>query len=327
MVRMKSIVTFTNPDGGQQLIFRNQVHEILIESSWKKLSQTATVKLPRFQKLVDQLEKNYKIGVGHQVKIELGYDDTMITEFEGYVSSRGFNSPLEFMCEDEMWKLKQKTVTKYWPEAKLKDVLLYLIPDAQIDKVQDITFTAFRLDRVTVAKALEKLKDEYGLVVYYRGKKLFCGLAYTETGLGEVQYHFQKNVPQNESKLEYKESSDVKIRVKAISIYPNNKHIEHELGDTTGDASETTLHFFNLTKDQLIKQAEEKIKLLKYTGWRGSLKAFGFPWTTHGMVANLMNDKYPERTGKYFIDGVRTTYNSSGFRRENELGLRFTTAA
>jgi phage protein D len=299
------------------LVF-NLVNSISIDDSWKNITQTATIKLPRLQKLVG--DDNYKIKVGDRVIIQLGYDDILQNEFQGYVSARGFNSPLEIMCEDEMWKQKQRTVTNSWPSTTLKSILKYLIPGADTANVQNITLTNFRLDHVTPTKALEKLKDEYGIVAYYRGTQLFCGLAYTEGALGEARYHFQKNVPLNEGNLEFKESGDVKIKVRAISMLPNNKKIEIELGDDSGN--ETTLHFYNLTKAELRKQAEIKIKKLKYTGYRGTLKVFGMPRVTHGMIADLTNTKYPERGGRYLIDGVKTIYDSSGFRRDIELGPR-----
>src|SRR5689334_10395974 len=103
MVKMNSRILIGS------LVFTNQVNRVVIEESWKNITQTATIKLPRFEKLVG--DSNYKIKVGDRVVIQLGYDDVLLTEFEGYVSSRSFNSPLEFMCEDEMWKQKQRTVT------------------------------------------------------------------------------------------------------------------------------------------------------------------------------------------------------------------------
>ena len=312
MVKMNSRITIDDR------VFENQVSSVETNSTWKQITQTAKFKLPRFQKLLDN-----RVTVGDAVKIELGYDKDMRTEFEGYISSRSYNSPLEFECEDAMWLLKQRMISKYYSKVKLKDLIQELVPGADLSVIQDITISPLRLDRVTVAGALQKLKEEFGLVAYYRGNRLFAGLAYTETGLGEVKFHFQKNVPLNECKLEWKEEADVKIKVKAISIKPDNTHIEMELGDTDGNANQTTLHFYNLTATELKKQAEDAIGKLKYTGYRGSLRTFGRPWTTHGMVAELIDTKYTERGGKYFIDGVQVRYDESGYRRDNLLGRRF----
>jgi hypothetical protein len=317
MVKMNSRITIGS------LVFENRINSVEIDQRWKQITQSAMIKMPRYTKIIQN--NDFKIQVGDAVKIELGYDTDMRTEFEGYISSRSYNTPLEFKCEDEMWKLKQQTVTQSWPSVKLKDVLLYLVPGIDVSMVQDITLAPFRLDRVSIAKALETLKDEFGLVAYFRDKKLFCGLAYTETGLADVFYHFQKNIPQNESKLEFKEESDVRIKVKAVSHLPDNSKIEVEAGDTThGDATnETTLDFYNIqTKAELQQLADEAIKKRKYTGYRGTLKTFGQPFATHGMIANIQDEKYPERAGRYYIDAVKTIYGESGFRRDVELGIK-----
>ncbi len=312
MVQLNSRITI---DGR---VIENLVSSVSVNSTWKQITQMATIKIPRYPSLL-----NNRVTVGDVVKIELGYDDDMRTEFEGYISSRSFNSPLEFECEDAMWLLKQRTVSKYYASVKLKDLISELVPGADLEGVQDITLSPLRLDRVSVAAALQKLKDEFGIVCYYRSNRLIAGLAYSETGLGEVTFDFQKNVPQNECKLEWKEEQDVKIKVKAISVKPDNTRIELDLGDTTGDANQTTLHFYNLTSEELRKQGEDAISKLKYTGYRGTLRSFGQPWTTHGMVAQIQDARYQERNGKYFIDGVQVSYGDSGFRRDNILGKRF----
>ena len=290
-------------------IFRN-VNSVRIESSWKELTSRATIKLPNIKRLLEKDIKN-----GDEVLIRLGYNGELKDEFVGYVASVSPKIPLEIMCEDEMWKLKQKTVSHSWRSVKLKDVLKTLVPDATIE-CPDVTLSPFRLDKVTVAMALEKLKDEYMLVVYFRNKKLFVGLAYNEKSLGEVNYHFQKNAMM--SSLVFKKKEDIKIKVKAISIMPDNTRIEYEAGDP--DGGQHTVHFYNHTKAELQALVKEKINRMKFDGYRGSFKAFGIPLPQHGMVANMMDDRYPERAGSFFIDGVTTDYGADGFRREVELG-------
>jgi len=292
-------------------VFRN-VNAVSIESSWKNLTQRAKIKLPNIKAL---LEKNIKPG--DPVIIKLGYNSSLNIEYEGFVSTIAPSTPIEITCEDEMWKLKQQTVTMSWRSVTLKEVLKYLVPDATIE-CPDIILSPFRIDKLSKAKALEKLKDEFTLVIYFRGKNLYAGLAYQEKDLGRQKYHFQKNIAH--SSLVYKGKDDVKIKVKAISIMPNNTKIDTELGDADGE--QRTLHFYNLTLAELKKQAQEKINLMKYDGYRGTFTGFGVPVVKHGMVAELLDNKYPERAGSYFIDSVNTTYDSNGFRREIELGRK-----
>ena len=295
-------------------------NSVSIKSSRKLLTSTATIKLANIKALLS--DPNKQINVGDVVEISLGYNGNLNLEFTGYVSEIMPTSPIEIKCEDEMWQMKQQTVSIGWPSIKLAEVLKYLVSGVNTTECPDITLSPFRLDKQTKAKAFEKLKEEYGLDVYFRDKKLYAGLAYNEKGSKRVVYHFQKNVPTmtQQSGLIWKKKTDVKIKVKGISMLRNNKKIEVNVGDDDGEIH--TLHFYNLAEAQLKQQATIQIDKLKYDGYRGTLKAFGLPLSKHGDVAVLQDGNYPERAGDFFIDSVDIDYGPGGFRRINELGKK-----
>lgn len=294
------------------LVFRNKVNAVEIVSAWSEITRTATIKFPRFKKLMDPQITNYKIKPGDPVLIRLGYNDQLQTEFEGYVSEILPQTPIVIKCEDEMWKLKQQTVSISWASITLKAALEYLSPGANVSTAYDITLQPFRLNQVTKAKALQKLKEDYNLVIYFRNKQLFAGLAYNESGMPEVNYHFQKNAkPEN---LVFRTKDQVKLKVKAVSILPNNERITVEVGDDDGD--QRTLTFYNIESQQeLERQANDKMELLKYDGFTGTFNAKGLPRVDHGYTANISDDRYQERNKRCFIDKVITTYDSDGFNR------------
>lgn len=308
MVWMSSYITIG------EYVFRH-VNSISIQSDMNNITDTCTIKLPNVKGMLEK-----KIKPGQFVTVSLGYDDNLIQEFTGYVSTISPKIPLEIICEDQMWLLKQKTVLKEWDSIKLKDVLKYLVPDAKIE-CPDITLAPLRLGKtapVSIAKALQELKDEYGLVVYFRNGKLFCGLAYTED-LGSVSYHFQKNAIMGD--LTFKTKEDFKLKVHAVSMMPDNSKIEVELGDEEGEVH--TLHFYNLSKEELTTRAKTEMEDLRYDGYRGSFIGKGVPVPKHGMIASIKDEKYPERAGRYFIDAVNTDYNSSdGIKRVITLGKK-----
>lgn len=295
--------------------FIDKCNSAVINMDWRELVQYAELKLPNIKR---QLEK--VINKGDQVVIKLGYNDNLVEEFRGYVSEVIAGTPVVIKCMDDMYNLKQRSVTKSWKSTTLKEVLSYLVPDADVN-CPDITLSPFRLDRVTVFDALKKLKDDYALVIYFRSGTLFCGLAYQEDA-GAVKYRLTGiNANCKAGDLKFMSASDVKIKLTAISILPNNTSITVELGDEDGERR--TLHFYNLNEQELRQQAEERINLLKYDGYRGNLTAFGVPFAQFGMTATLYDDLYPEREGQYFIDSVRTTYSvSAGFRRVVTLGRK-----
>lgn len=295
------------------------VHSVSITSSWKLLSDKATIKLPN---IAGQLKKQIKAG--DLVYISLGYDGDLVEEFIGYVSKVHPTTPLTIECMDDSWNLQQDTISKSWKSIKLDALLAEIVGLGTTINVPDITLAPFRLDKVTVLQALQQLKKMYGLVIYYREEQLYAGLAYGEEDLEPVVYRFNSsdNTTANAvaTGLKFRSKEDVKVKVKAISLLPDNTRYELELGDKTGEIH--TLHFYDLTEKELKQQAEDKINKLKYDGLEGTFMAFGQPVPRHSAVCKLRDDKYPEREGDYFIDQVVTNYGPGGFHRTITPGRR-----
>jgi phage protein D len=290
------------------------VHQVSVESSWKVLADTCTIELPNVE---GQLTK--AIVPGDEVIVRLGYDGAYSEDFRGYVSAVAPTSPVRIECVDAMWKLRQETITMSWRSVSLADVVRYIVPGSVVS-VPDVTLAPFRLDKVTRAEALQVVKEQYGLCVFYRGPELYVGLPY---GIDQVplewRYHMQRNVASFGS-LAFKRADDVKVKVQAISIRPDNSRLEVEVGDSQGE--QHTLHFYNLTEPELRQQAEQKLGLMKYDGYTGAFTAFGFPTAQHSGIVDLADDRYPGRGGRYFIDAVKVSYGPNGYRREITLGKR-----
>ena len=312
---MNSYIKITRPDG-KYYEFENRVNSVRITSTWKAISDTAEIKLPYLRGMLDK-----QINVGDRVVIYLGYNGVLKQEFKGYISVKKPDVPFTLICEDEMWKLKQIKVSPTgWSTIKLADVITHLAPDVVLTDLPDITLSPWRIENDTrnVAQALDRLRHDFGLAVYFRDGRLYAGLPYYENA-GEVKFRFGVNA--KDRSLEFKREADIKLQVKAISLLPSGKHINETVGDVGGE--QHTLHFYNLTRDELKRQAAEKLPLLRFDGFRGSFLSFGIPQTKHSMVANLEHPRYPEKNGKYFIDTVTTEYNGSvGYKRINELGRK-----
>ena len=300
-------------------IFRH-VADVKINQSRTSLVQTATIKLPQ------RYSGEYLASVinpGDAVVVKLGYDPDLRTEFTGYVLEVNPNLPVEISCEDEMYNLKRKKPTaKTFDSATLKDVLNYMVPGSRLE-VPDVKLTNFKLDgKGSIAFALKKIKEAYGLDIYYRGDTLFAGLAYTDSeaiSAGDVNYNLQMNVIN--PKLNFRKVEDVRLKIKAISILPDNTKLQAEVGDD--DGALVTMHFYNLTtKAELKVQAENKLKHSQYSGFEGSLLTFGIPYCIFGQVANIVDPRFDSRKGRHFIDKTITTFGTQGFRREVFIGRK-----
>lgn len=303
----------------------NYVKAVNISSTWKRFTDTASIEIPnRFlkngQSIVAGSDNVFKRG--DKVKIELCYfkpdavDGNLKTEFTGYISKITPASPFRIDCEDEMFLLKQKTFTKSWKSVNLKQLIGDLATDIPFETV-DAELGSFRITRVNVVQVLDELKKTYGLTSFMKSGKLYVGVPYTGNG-AEHDFDFNKNIITDD--LQFVRDDDVKIKVTAISMLPSNKKIQIETGDSEGD--NRTLTFYNLTESELKNAADREISKLKYTGWRGSFTTFGAPKVVHGDTVNLTDKIHPERSGKYFIEGVDKSFGLDGFRQIIHLGAK-----
>ncbi len=311
-------------------------NSIEIVSSWKTLGDTCTVKIPsrgvlRAGSKLENVSFGEYFKTGTRIKVELGYDGKLRTEFEGYVAKILPKQPFELLCEDEIYQLNRSdSITKSYKTVKLKSLLEELVPLVSVDpQLPDITIENFLIERATKAQVLQELKEKYGLAVYFREGKLHAGLAYFEQVNSLAKLHLQKNVVSDE--LQYQLDTDVRLKVKVIVMGSDNGKYSFEIGDQDGEVR--TLHYQyrgplrkktqgleNQLKEQYTPLAQNDLQQFKFTGYRGSLTAFGLPYVVHSQSVEVEDGRYSERKGSYLVDEVRTSWGTGGFRRQITLG-------
>lgn len=304
----------------------SQVHSVMIEKSWLKLTDRAVLKFPRVHLIQDQ-----RFREGDPVRIKLGYDEVdSRPEFVGYVKRIKPGIPLEIECEDPSWLFRRVNINKTWEgDHSLEDIVFDIIDqvndqreinDDEITVITDlptVTLTDYPITNVTAAEAINELKKVYGLGVYFDQHELYMGIAYKPV-LKNVHYRLGQNVIKNQ--LAYRREDDVKLKVTAKSVLKNNQILTQQVGDPEGE--ERTLFFYDIKKvAELRAKAEVEIKKYKYTGFDGFLTSFLIPYAQPNMTAILEDPDYPERNGRYVIDSVTTTFGVSGARRKVELGI------
>ncbi len=307
-------------------VFR-QVNHVKIESSWKTLGDTAMIKLPN---LAEQLENGFQVG--DPVSIKLGYEDVYFDEeFNGFISKVSPNIPYTIECEDHIYHAKRTNVSKLFKSTTLKEIVKFLIEEMNdqqgtfitaTSNIPDVSFDKFRINNLSVAGALKKLKEDYGMISYFTGSKLFVGLPLTDiwTSGAVVNYSTSWNIIKPD--LTFVKDSDRNLRIKAISILPDNSKLEVEVGDPDGELR--TLFFYKISsKTELTDLANTKLQSLKYSGFEGSFSTFFVPVAHHSMVANIKDPDYNEgRAGNYLIDSVTKEFGMNGARRKVELGVQ-----
>lgn len=312
----------------------NICKSIQIESTIEKLSDTAKIELPREFKNALMNDKGFSLErknlleylkIGDSITIEAGYNGDLYTEFEGYLTEIGAEIPTVLECEDEMYKLKRaKLINKSFASVTLKELLKFIAPGYEIEAL-DMSLGKMLIERATPYKVIEKLKSDYGIRCFFKGKKLYAGMLVDFKPQTVHQFNFKRNI-RSSSDLVYKTKEGRQLFIKAESMQKGGatKKVTYEFG-TPGE-SEVTLHApINLTQSELKDWTEKYWNSKIFDGLEGSLDSWGLPRTETGDSAQIVDPNYPTgyRDGQYFIEGVTITIDeSSGFKRQNKLSFK-----
>ena len=327
------------------------VHEIEIESSWQKFTDTATITLPRKIKAASGKQLPDLIRVGDAVTIQYGYDGNLRTEFTGFVSELKPGTPFQIKCEDQMWALKRATFSQSWRSVSLRTLLTYIRDHTTLDFDLNLLgkqeLGKYQINQATGAQVFEDLKKRFGVSVWFRQGVLCAGNPYAVSATTH-RYAFRQNII--DADLAYTQAEDVALHFRATSVQADGKKIQVDYDPATdsfytkvptkahkGDpkpapgataASQglgkgelrTLVAAPNLTAAQLRDWVRGWANQHQYTGYRGGLTGFGVPLVEHGDIARVEDPDYPERAGAYYIDSVTKAFGINGSRRRAKLG-------
>lgn len=306
----------------------SSVHSVEVERSINKINATAKIHLPVTARLKQKDELGTRtetakiFKVGDPVKISLGYDNRLNTEFIGYVRQINLTSPIEIICEDSFYLLRQKNVIFSSENTTLKQCLNTILEGLKIEIAHciDLTLKNFVVDNKPASWVLNKLKTDYGLTIFFDVQnRLYVGRLYDVIG-ERVKYKMRYNVI-NDEELQFMSSEDVKLQIKAICFYADGTKIEATIGGNGGE--QKSLYFYDVESlDELAVLAKAELLRYQYDGFRGKIETFLLPYVVPGMVAVIEDPHYPERSGNYYVESVETSYNDSGGRRNVSIGIK-----
>lgn len=297
----------------------NWVNSVEIESSWELLTDKAVIKLPGNLKLNNNKLSKY-IKHGDTVSVKIGYNNHLNTVFTGYITNIKPKVPIEISCEDEMWNLKQDTIVDSGKKMNLEKLVNKHYSDYKVN-YYNIELGNYYIDNVSRAKVLEQIKSDFGLYSFFRNDSLVIGKRYDKNTANTLVFKLDSNesniVTDN---LEFKSKDQVRLKIKAISNNADGSKTEIELGSSDGESR--TLNFYNLSKSELKEAADREKERLIYDGWRGSFTAFGEPFVKQGDIVKLKLTVESDKEGFYWVDSVKTSFSTGGFRQEIKLGAR-----
>lgn len=316
MYRLQAKVIF---NGEKEWVIEH-ISEVEIVRDMESLTDTCKIMLPKRMKWNNHDE--IPLRQGDKVEVSLGYDDRLELAFVGYIRQVGFKPPILIECEDEMYRLKMMPTKKLaYRSVTIEQLLKDQGLSYDIRVLGEQSLGQYRIKNDTIASLLGELKEQ-GIKAFFRyeeGKPiLYAGVLFEQDGISPTQVFSSGVNIIDDSSLKQEKAEVMRIKVKAISIMPNNKKIKLELGDKDGELR--TIHTYNKEKAELKAWAEQEIKRLKRDGLSGSFTTFGYKLIDKMEVIGLKIEG--KRQGLYLVKKNTIKYGSSGYRQEIELGTR-----
>lgn len=296
-----------------------KVTEVEITRDTEKLTDECRLTLPKKIKWDGAAEIPVQRGDG--VKVWLGYDGDLQLAFVGYVRDVGFKTPVVITCEDEMFKLKQmQAKKKAYKNVNLETLLKEQGLNYSLRVMGEQNFGQYRVTADTVASLLGHLQEN-GVRSFFRYEDgnpvLYCGVLFERDSRPSQVFATGVNIIDDQS-LEQQKAENMRLRIKAVSLMPNNKKIRVEVGDADGE--HRTLHTYNKQEAELKAWAQQEIKRLKRDGLTGSFKTFGYRLVDKLDAIGIKIDG--EKKGVYQVKKNIIKYGTGGFRQEITLGQR-----
>lgn len=298
------------------------------QHSVDNICSTAKIVIPTMS-LVTNKEKQHSyvetalvITEGMKVEIYAGYDGENDLQFTGFVSRINFKTPLEVECEGYSYQLSRKIINKSFPRTTVRELLNYLIDGTDIklsEKMPDkIVFEVCTFKNYSAIQVLEWLKEKYLLTVFFEGNELYCGWLATYKG-AKVKHRLNWNVIKDES-LVFNTYNGAIVQIQAESRTAS--------GEKNKKKSQNVLKPGNVKRvkveiqDQQDKQmaVNDMQQRANQRGYSGKITGFLKPFVRPGMTTELIDTKYKERNGSYFIEEVNGSYSTSGGRQIISIG-------
>lgn len=303
--------------------------------SWKtdinSFTDTCTIELPRItylktvkttteDKQQPNERKEYDIKENDKISILLGYNGENEKRFEGFVKRVNMAIPVKVECEGYSYLLYDVMFNKTYSSVTVKDLLTDLCAGTEIvlsSEMPHIPLTNVRFKNATGIQVLEWLKKECKLAVYFNFNELYVGTLYGKTQ-ATVKFQLGWNTVKED---------DFKIRLvdKKTRIVIHEKDNKGEVKKTKSDvqkySDEKTVKVKAGIPADLLKQIANRLQTKSnYQGYEGNITTFLIPATNKGMVADITDKQYTDRTGRYFIESVSGEFGTGGGRQTIGLG-------
>lgn len=286
-----------------------------------RISYLKTVKTATEDKQEPNEKKEYLFKENDKISILLGYDGKNSKRFEGFIKRVNMGIPVKIECEGYSYLLYDIIFNKSYQSVTVKQLLTDLCAGTEIvlsAEMPNIPLTNVRFKNATGIQVLEWLKKECHLAVYFNFNELYVGTQFGKKGK-TVKFKLGWNTIKED---------DFKQRLvdKNVRIVIQEKDGKGEVKKTKSDVekydNEKELKIKAGIPADLLKQIANRLQTKSnYNGYEGSITAFLEPATNKGDIAEIDGYKYPDKSGKFFVESVEGEFGPGGGRQKIQLGF------
>lgn len=299
------------------------LESVKIHKSVDLLSDTATITVPGvYHNKALSIEN--KVKVSDKVIIKLGYNDKLVTEYEGYLYRIDTDDDrFTFNCEDEIYQARKPVKDTELNNTSVKAVAEYCLQQIGMTKLNctyNMNYEKFVIKDANAYDVLKKIQEETKANIYMKGDTLHIHPAYIEKG-GDVKYDFSLNIESADLKYRSVDDRKYEILVEGISLSGKKKTVK--IGTTGGE--KRTVKVYNVLDEESLRQrGQEELKYLIYDGYEGKIKSWLIPYVEPTYSVHLHDDDYEYKDSSYYCVSVTTEFDENGGVRNIEIGHKLT---
>lgn len=292
-----------------------------IHKSVELLSDTCTIELPAASEN-QALRVEEQLKRGDSVSVQLGYNGQLNTEFEGFLLNVSTDDgTLRINCEDKLFLFRKQVKDKEFKNSSVKTIAEYLIEETGIEIGLNCSLTLsydkFVISKATAYDVLKKLQDETKGNIYIANDALQIHPPYSEK-TGEVKYSFQQNI--EECSLKYVRKEDKRIEIVVGNTSKDGKKNEVRFGTTGGEQINIIGNGFD--KASMEDLAKQEYKNRWFDGYEGDITTWLIPEVLPAFTAEITDEDYEYKDGKYYVSAVTTTFDENGAKRKVQIGKK-----
>jgi len=296
------------------------IESVEVVHSVELLSDTASIILPATAYNA-ALDIESKIKRGDTVTIQLGYDDNLIAEFEGYLESiKTDDGSLKLQCEDGLFQYRKSLANVELKNVTVSDVLNHVnkvIGGFTLSCDYYFKYDKFVINNATGYDVLKKIQEEAKPNIYLKGTVLHVHPQYSEI-FGKASYDFAVNIESEE--LKYKRADERKVLVTMEYTGKDGKTKKIEFGDTGGERVDKNSGTTDI--NSIMLQAKQEYVSRVYEGYEGTFTGWLIPYCDAGYKASIRDKDYQVKDGTYYVLEVKTVFSKSGGVRTIKIGKK-----